>query len=324
MPGLPITFASGLYDRMLPLYSGQVAAQGIDLNFVINDRPRQIFHDMINEARFDVSEMSAAEFVTRVAAGNCPLVAIPVFPSRVFRHASIVVNRKAGIKTPKDLEGKRVGTPVYISTAAVYVRAFLGHDYGVDTSRIHWIQGDMEKPGTGTNPSAEALLEPADIEDNDTGRPLRELLEDNLIDATLGSVVPTSLARHPDLRRLLADFPGVEKDYFRRTGIFPIMHVIVIRRELYEQHRFIARSLFEAFCESRDRARERMRHEGSLRYMLPLMWAEIEEIDEIFGTEPWPYGVEPNRVTLEAFVSYLVEQSMIAAPMAVDDLFAPV
>ena len=154
MPDLPITFACGLYDRMLPLYSGQVSAKGIDLSFVINDRPRQIFHDMTNEARFDASEMSAAEYVTRVAAGNCPLVAIPVFPSRVFRHASVVINRNAGIETPKDLEGKRVGTPVYTSTAAVYVRGFLVHEYGVDTSRIRWVQGDMEKPGINTNPSA--------------------------------------------------------------------------------------------------------------------------------------------------------------------------
>lgn len=324
MTGLPLSFSSGLYDRVLALYTGEVTAEGIDLTFVINDRPRQIFHAMTNEARFDASEMSCTEFFTRAAAGDCPLVAIPVFPSRVFRHSSVVVNRKAGIKTPKDLEGKRVGTPVYTSTAAVYVRGFLAEDYGVDLSAIHWVQGEMERPGSNTNPSAQPLLAPVDIETNETEKPLRQLLEEHAIDATMGSVVPTSLHRHPDLMRLFPDFPAVEKDYYERTGIFPAMHVIVLRRELYEAHPFIAESLYAAFTEARDRALALMHHEGTLRYMLPWMWKEVEEIREVFGDDPWPYGIAPNRPTLEAFVRFLVDQAMIAAPLPVEDFFVPV
>jgi 4,5-dihydroxyphthalate decarboxylase len=324
MSGLPLTFASGLYDRVLPLYTGEVRAEGIDLDFVINDRPRQIFHAMTNEARFDLSEMSCAEYVTRAAAGNCPLVAIPVFPSRVFRHSSVIVNRKAGIESPKDLEGKRVGTPMYTSTAAVYVRGFLAEDRGVDLERIHWVQGEMERPGTNPNPSAEALLKPVAIEINETGKPLRQLLEEHAIDATMGSVVPSTLGRHPDLVRLFPDFPAVEKDYYRRTGIFPAMHVVVLRREVYEANPFIASSLFEAFTEARDIALARMQHEGTLRYMLPWMWKEVEEIRDVFGDDPWPYGIAPNRRTLEAFIGFLVDQAMIAAPMALEDLFVPV
>ncbi len=324
MANVRIKFACGLYDRMVPLYSGEVTPQGIDFDFTINDRPRQIFHDMTNQRRFDASEMSCSEFVTRLAAGDCPLVAIPVFTSRVFRHSSIVVNRKAGITTPKDLEGQRVGAGIYSSTAAVYVRGLLQHEYGVDLTKIHWIQGNMELLGVDANPSAAPFLKPPPVHDNDTGFSLRALLEAGDIGATLGSNVPKSLGRHPDLVRLFPNFREVEADYYRRTGIFPIMHLIVIRREIYERHPFIAESLFEAFCTSRDRAAERMRHQGSLRYMLPWMWAEIEEIDDIFGDEPWPYGVEPNRATLEVFMSYLAEQAMIKAPMAVEDLFVPV
>jgi 4,5-dihydroxyphthalate decarboxylase len=324
MPDLPLTFASGLYDRVLPLYTGEVSPAGVDLSFIINDRPREIFHAMTNEARFDASEMSCAEYVTRAAAGDCPLVAIPVFPSRVFRHSSVVVNRKAGIGNPKDLEGGRVGTPIYTSTAAVYVRGFLAHDYGVDLTRIHWVQGEMERPGTNPNPSALALLEPVDIEINQSGKPLRQLLEDGAIDATMGSVVPSSLGRHPDIARLFPDFPEVERDYYRRTGIFPAMHVVVIRRAVYEAHPFVAKSLFDAFTAARDLALARMRHEGTLRYMLPWMWKEVEVIREVFGDDPWPYGIAPNRTTLQAFIGYLTEQAMIAAPPKLEALFVPI
>lgn len=324
MADVKIKFACGLYDRMLPLFTGEVTPKGIDFDFTVNDRPRQIFHDMTNQRRFDASEMSCSEFFTRMAAGDCPLVAIPVFSSRVFRHSSIVVNRKAGIETPKDLEGKRVGCGIYSSTAAVYVRGLLQHEYGVDLGKIHWIQGNMEQGGVDTNPTTVPPRQAHPVHHNDSGKSLRQLLEAGEIDATLGSNVPKSLGRHPDLVRLFPNFREVEAEYYRRTGIFPIMHLIVIRRDVYDRHPAIAASLYEAFCQSRDRAAERMRHQGSLRYMLPWMWAEIEEIDHIFGSDPWPYGVEPNRAALEVFMGYLADQAMIEAPMAVEDLFVPI
>lgn len=324
MSGLPLTFACGLYDRVLPLYAGEVVPDGIDLKFLAIESPRQIFDQMTGESKFDMCELSCSEFVSWSSAGNCPLVAIPAFVSRVFRHGNIVVNRKAGIRTPKDLEGKRVGTPVYTSTAAVYTRGLLRHEYGVDVDAIHWVQGDFVKTGQHGNPHELPLLKPVTIEVNNSDKSLSALLEENDIQATLGSSTPPCLGRHPDVELMFPNFREVEIDYFRRTGIFPIMHLIAIKKSIYEAHPFVAQSMYRALCEAKDRTWKRMRHRGSLRYMLPWMWAEMEEIERVFGDDPWPYGVEPNRKTLDAFIGYLAEQAMIAKPIAADSLFVPV
>jgi len=324
VPGLKLTFACGLYDRMLSLYTREVRPEGIDLDFIAIDSPREIFDRMAGGLEFDASEMSSSEFISRKAAGSCPFVALPVFPSRTFRHGFIAVNRRSGITTPKDLEGKRIGVPLYTMTAAIWIRGHLQHDYGVDLSTIRWVQGAINKAGAHGKPSVLAALRKVPLEINDAGKSLDELLEAGEIDAIVGTGLPASIRRNPDIQRLFPDFPEVEKEYYRRTRIFPIMHLVVIRRDFHEAHPFAAATLYKAFCEAKNRALEKMRFTGALRYMLPWMTAELEEVRQIFGDDHWPYGVEANRPTLQALVQYMAEQAIIAAPVAVDDLFVAV
>jgi 4,5-dihydroxyphthalate decarboxylase len=272
---------------------------------------------------FDACEMSSSEVFSRYAAGRREMVAVPVFPSRVFRHGFITVNRKA-VKTPKDLEGKRIGVPLYTQTAALFIRGLLSDEHGVDLSGVHWVQGATNSADSHGNSAAPPLLKPVSIEQNRSGRSLSELLERNDIQAIIGSGLPDALRTNPDVQRLFPDFHAAELDYYRRTRIFPIMHLVAIRRDVYEKHPFIATSLYKAMNEAKDIALEKMRHVGALRYMLPGMTAELDEIDDVFGGDPWPYGIEPNRPTLEALVRYMAEQSLIKAPIPVDDLFVPI
>jgi 4,5-dihydroxyphthalate decarboxylase len=323
MPEVSITFACGLYDRMLALYTGEVKPEGIDLNFLAIDDPRQIFDRMGRNLEFDACEMSSSEVFSRYAAGRREMVALPVFPSRVFRHGFITVNRKA-VKTPKDLEGKRIGVPLYTQTAALFIRGLLRDEHDVDLSGVHWVQGATNSADSHGNSAAPPLLKPVSIEQNRSGRSLSELLERGDIQAIIGSGLPDALRTNPDVQRLFPDFHAAELDYYRRTRIFPIMHLVAIRRDVYEKHPFIATSLYKAMNEAKDIALEKMRHVGALRYMLPGMTAELDEIDDVFGGDPWPYGIEPNRPTLEALVRYMAEQSLIKAPVPVDDLFVPI
>ena len=306
MAGLRLSFACGLYDRMLPLYTGEVQPEGIDLDYVAIDSPRDIFDRMAGGLEFDVAEMSSSEFISRKSAGKCPFVAIPVFPSRVFRHGFIAINRGSGIRTPRDLEGKRIGVPLYTMTAAIWIRGHLQHEYGVDLSTIHWVQGSINSPGAHGNPSVLPPVKSVPIEINDGGKSLSQLLDDGAIDATIGTSLPLAIRHNPEIRRLFPDFREIEKKFYARTGIFPIMHLVAIRRDVYEKHPIIATSLYKAFCESKDRALAKMRYTGALRYMLPWMTADLDEIDEVFGGDPWPYGVAANTPTLEALVTYMV------------------
>jgi len=322
MAALPITFACGLYDRMLALQTGENKPDGIDLNYLAIDNPREIFDRMSNRLEFDACEMSSSEFVSRYAAKKLPFVALPVFASRVFRHGFIVVNRNF-VKSAKDLAGKRIGVPLYTQTAAIFIRGLMQHDLGIDLSGIEWVQGAINEPGGYGNPSVMPLLTPTNIKPNQSGKSLSDLLESGDIHAIIGSNLPRALKRNPDVVRLFPDYRAREKDYYRRTRIFPIMHLIVIRNDVYERHPFVATSLYNAFCAAKDHAREKMRYSGTLRYMLPWLPDDVEEIDELFGGDCWPYGVEPNRPTLEALVTYMAEQGLIAAPIPIEKLFVP-
>ena len=324
MSRLPLTYASCRYDRIEPLRAGEVAVEGIDLNVIVFPSGRQIFDRMVGGEEFDASELSASEFISLVGNGKSRFVAIPVFPSRVFRHGYIFVNKRAGIRTPKDLEGRRVGLPLYTQTASIWLRGHLMHQFGVDIGKIHWVQGAVETGGTHGRPHAPPLLKPVPIEQNASGRPLGELLAAGEIDAYLGSRKPPSFGTHPDVARLLPNHHALERELFEREKIFPIMHLVAIRRALYERHPWIANSLYAAFVESKRIARARLRYAGSLAAMLPWLQDEIEEIDEVFpGGDPFPYGVEPNRPTLEALVRYMVEQHFIPKALAIEELFVP-
>ena len=200
-----MTFACGLYDRMLALYTGEVKAEGIDLDFIAIDDPRQIFDRMGKNLEFHACEMSSSEVISRYAAGRREMVALPVFPSRVFRHGFITVNRKA-VRTPKDLAGKRIGTPLYTQTAALFIRGLLQDEYGVDLSGVHWVQGATNSAESHGHPSAPPLLKPVSIEQNASGRSLSELLEAGEIQAIIGSGLPLALRTSPDVQRLFPDF----------------------------------------------------------------------------------------------------------------------
>lgn len=324
MSGVPLTFACSLYDRMLPLYTGEVRPEGIDLDFRAIDSPRDIFDRMASKLEFDAAEMSSSEFISRKSAGQSPFVAIPVFPSRAFRHGFIAVNRKSGISSPKDLEGKRIGVPLYTMTAAIWIRGHLQHEFGVDLSTIRWVQGSTNSPGPHGEPTVLPLVRSVPIEINDSGKSMSQLIDEGAVDAIIGTSLPVAMRHNPQIQRLFPDFREVEKAFYARTRIFPIMHVLAIRREVYEKHPFVASSLYKAFCESKKRALAKMRYLGALRYMLPWLPDDLDEIDQVFGDDPWPYGIEANRPTLEALVTYMAEQSIISAPVPVDELFVPI
>jgi 4,5-dihydroxyphthalate decarboxylase len=323
MTRLNLTFACGHYDRMEALRTGDVAVEGIDLNYLHIEAGREIFDRMVGGLEFDASELSCSEFISLMGRGNCPLVALPVFPSRVFRHSFIYINKRSGIRMAKDLEHKRVGVPLYTQTAALWVRGHLAHEYGVDLGTIRWVQGAVEKSGSHGKPHAPPLLKPVAIEQNETPHSLADLLAQGRIDALIGSRKPDTLGRDPDVVRLFPDYQAVEREFYRRTKIFPIMHLVAIRRELFERHPWIANSLYKAFVASKDYALDRMRFSGATCYMLPWQATHLEESEELFGADPWPYGIEPNRPTLETLVQYMSEQNLIAAPMPIEDLFVP-
>lgn len=325
MSRLPLTFACGPYDRMEALQYGIIDVEGIDLNFLEIQAPREIFDRMVGGLEFDLSEMSITEFATMTARGDCPFVGLPVFPSKAFRHGFVCVNREAGIEGPADLAGKRIGTPLYTQTAAVFIRGDLENVYGVDLSGVEWVQGAMEKPGThGSPPAPPEFSRPITLRQNTSDRSLSDLLADGEIDAVLGSRLPDSVRTHPDrVAYLWPDFRAEERRYYAETGIHPIMHLVVIRRDLHEQHRWIAESLYKAFCAARKWALERMYFSGAQRYMLPWLTDDLREIDELFGGDPWPYGIEKNRRTLEALVRYLHQQGFIPEEMPVENLFVP-
>jgi len=324
MPNTRLTFACGLYDRMQPLYTGEVKPEGIDLDFRVIEWSREIFDRMGGAREFDAAEFSSSELISSMAAGGCPFVAIPVFPSRTFRHGFICVHRRSGIRAPKDLEGRRIGTPLYTQTAAIWLRGHLEHDYGVDLSAVTWVQGALSLAGRHGDPSVLPPVRTARIEVNASGKSLSQLLEEGVIDATLGSNIPEALGRNPEVQRLFPNFHEIEREYFKRTRIFPIMHLVAIRRESYQANPGIAASLFRAFEESKNRALARMKHLGALRYMLPWLPEYLDEIDQVFGGDPWPYGIEVNRPTLEALVAYMAEQGIIANPLPLEQIFVPV
>ena len=323
MAKLQLSFACGLYDRMQALYTGEVRPDGIELNFIAIDQPRPIFDRMSGGEEFDVAEYSSSEFVQRFANKQCPFVALAVFPSRAFRHGFIAIHRKAGITKPKDLEGKRVGVPLLTMTAVIYINGLLAHEYGVDLGKIHWVQGAMNTAGAHGSPTVLPLLKPVSIEQNPSNKSMSDLIEERAVDATLGTSLPEAVRTNPDVVRLFPNYVDLEKEYYRRTRIYPIMHLVAIRKQVYERYPFVATSLYKAFCESKKIALEKMLNLRALRYMTPFLMRDIDEIYEVFDGDPWRYGVEANRPTLEAFLTYLQDQSLIAAPVPVDDLFVP-
>jgi len=320
MSRLPLTFASAPYDRTLPLYDGRVTVEGIDLNVLLL-RYEDTFWRMLRHQEFDVSEMSLSSYLISKEKGP-DFVALPVFLSRVFRHSSIYINRNAGIGQASDLKGKRVGVPEYQITAALWIRGILQHEYGVPPADMTWLSGGLDEPGRIEKLD---LNLPADVsltlipED----RTLNAMLVDGELDAIVTARAPSSFNEgHPNVARLFEDYKTEEINYYKKTGIYPPMHCVAIRREVYEKNRWIAQSLYKAFLAAKEYSSIAYMFDGHLRYALPFLHAAVEEHHRIFGDEdPWKYGVEQNRHTLETLVSYSHEQGLIPRAYDLSELF---
>lgn len=324
MSRLPLTFACGPYDRMEALSLGVVQPEGIDLRYIAIQSPPEIFARMVKTASFDAAEMSLAHYLVMRARNAFPFVAIPVFPSRLFRHGYIFVSRKSGIGTPKDLEGRRVGVQEYRQTAGVWIRGILKDEYGVDLDSIRWVEGGVNAP---RKPDEDMDLRPTRrlaIELIPADRTLNDMLEAGEIDAYFGARRPDALDRGKNVSRLFPDYRERERAYYRKTRIHPIMHTVVIREDLFRAQPWIAESLYKACAESKVWALRQMRFSGAQRTMLPWLFDEIAEMDTLFGADPWPYGLEPNHDTLEAFTRYLVDQHFLDSAPPVESMFAPI
>ena len=324
MTKLPITFACGPYDRMEALNLGIIQPEGIDLRYIAIQSSPEIFARMIKTRSFDVAEMSLAHYFIMRTHGEFPYMAIPVFPSRVFRHGYIFINKHAGISTAKDLEGKRIGVQEYRQTAGVWVRGTLQHEFGVDLDSVKWIEGGVNEPRAPDDdmdlrPTSDLSLEiiPGD-------RTLNDMLEAGEIDAYYGARRPNALDSGQNVVRLFPDYRELEKDYYRKTGFHPIMHTVVIREELFREHPWMAESLYKACEASKAWAMQQMKYSGAQRLMLPWLFNEIAEMEELMGKNAWAYGLEANRPILEAFMQYLVDQHFLEGPAPIDDLFAPI
>jgi len=325
LSNISLTVACGPYDRMEALAKGILQPEGIDVTYLGILSPPEIFSRMIKTNAFDICEMSLSMYFTLRSKGEFPFIALPVFPARVFRHAYIFVNRNAGISQPKDLEGKCVGVQQYRQSAATWIRGILQHEYQVDLSTISWIEGGVNTPRP---PDKDMDLLPdskIDLQSAPPGKSINDLLKSGEVAGYIGARRPDALDTHSNIQRLFPNYREVELDYFRKTGIFPIMHTLVIREELYRKMPWIAESMYKAFEASKAWGLKHMRFSGTMVYMLPWLNEEVEEIDETFGGDPYPYGLEANQKTLETLVQYLVEQHFISEPRPrLEDLFTPI
>lgn len=317
-----LTYAGNFYDRTAALATGAVQPAGIRLNYLRLTSP-EIFWRMLRFGDFDASELSCANYFTLRSRGDSRFMAIPVFPSRTFRHSAVYVNTAAGIRQPADLRGKRVGCPEYGMTMAIWVRAFFQHDYGVLASDFTWVSGGVEEPGrrdrVSTQPPAGVRLESAPPD-----RSLSHMLEDGELDALFSPSAPSVFRKgSPKIARLFPDFPRVEAEYFHRTGLFPIMHTVVLRRDVYDRYPWAALSLYNAFVEAKELALESLHDTDVLAVSLAWMAAYAEQEVALAGPTLWADGFAANRPVLEALKSYLAEQGLLANDFQLEEVFAP-
>lgn len=316
--------AVGDYDRVRPLWDGGVTAEGMDLN-VITMPVEEIFFRMARYQEFDVCEMSLSSYLISKSRGNPRFVAIPVFLSRKFRHADIYINTGSGIKKPEDLKGGRIGMPEYQMTAPVWMRGILQEYYGVDPKEVHWFSGGTERPGREERLKLN-LPKPFKLTKIPDDTTLFEMLKKGDLDAVFTARVPSPFLRGEKwIGRLFPNYKEVEKEYYRRTGIFPIMHTVVFREDVYEKYRWAAQSLYKAFCSAKDLALERTLSSAALPVTLPWLNEAYDETFALMGKDFWPYGLEPNRKVLETLMGYMHQQGLLPEDFhpKVEELFAP-
>jgi 4,5-dihydroxyphthalate decarboxylase len=322
MGKLRLSMACSNYDRTRALFDGRVSVDGIELTYL--DLPiEEIFFRMLRHREFDVAEMSLSSYVLSLFSENPRLIAIPVFPSRFFRHSCIFIQRDSGIREPKDLIGKRVGVPEYQMTAGVWIRGILSDHYRVPVPSVTYLRGGEEEPG---RPEKIPLNLPPEIrlEHIPPTKSLAAMLESGEIDALYSARMPsTFVSGSGKVRRLFENYQTVEQEYYSRTQIFPIMHTIVIRRDVYEKSPWVAQSFCKAFGKAQWIAYDELYEAGALACMLPWLVRHVEETRALMGTDFWPYGLERNAHTLETFLRYSFEQGLAKHALKPAELFAP-
>ncbi len=319
MAKIQISIASGDYEHFRDFRLGTVQAEGVDPVWQVHD-VHEVFTRFIEGREWHVSEMSFAKFTAQYSEPDPDIIALPVFASRVFRLSSIYVNPAKGIKTPADLKGKRIGLPEWAQTAAVYTRGWLQDDAGVPLSSIDWVQAGTEDKD---RPEKVALKLPEGV--NVTvvrDKTLSEMIVSGELDAIMTASIPVPyLNKNPNIQRLFPNARQEEEAYFKRTGIWPIMHVMAMRRDIVEQYPWLARNLYLAFDESKKRAMKRLFASGVSIYPLPWIRDTADYLKELFGGDFFPYGVDANRKTLEAFLKWSFEQGIAKRLMQPEDIF---
>ncbi len=317
-----MTLACWNYDRTRALADGRVQADGIDLNY-LNLPVEETFFRMLRHREFDAAEMSLSSYVVSLFTPERPFIAIPVFPSRVFRHSSIYVNAGSGITEPRDLVGRNVGTPEYQMTAPVWIRGILADDYDVPVNSVTYYTGGQEEPGR-TEKMRLDLPSGIRVRPIGPGQTLSAMLAAGEIDALHTARTPSTFqGGNGRVKRLFEDFPRVEREYFRRTGIFPIMHTVVIRRDVFDRQPWVAQSLFKAFRMAQRTTYHDLSETAALHAMLPWLTASLEETRREMGDDFWPYGLQRNRATLATFLRYSYEQGLSKELLQPEQLFAP-
>ena len=322
MARLRLTLACWDYDRTRALADGTVAVEGVDLVYLTLP-VEETFFRMLRNREFDCAELSLSSYVMSLERKEPPFIAIPVFPSRMFRHSGIYVSTASGITQPGQLVGKRVGNPEYQLTAHVWIRGILAEEYGVPVDSVEYLTGGLEEPGRIEKQKIDlpAGIRIRSIEPKQT---LAQLLADGKIDAIYAPRTPSTLRTRPDaVRRLFEDYAATEREYYRRTRVFPIMHTVAIRREVYERNPWCAQALYKAFVAAQRKTYGDLEEVAALKTMLPWLPAHVAETKRELGEDWWPYGLAPNRHVLETFLRYHHEQGLSKRRHAPEELFAP-
>ncbi len=322
MKKLDLTLACWDYDRTRALADGRVAVDGINLNYV-SLPVEETFFRMLRFREFDAAELSLSSYTVSLHRDDPAFIAIPVFPSRFFRHSCIFVSANSGIEQPKDLIGKRIGVPEYQMTAPVWIRGILQDEYGVDPAAVSYHSGGEEETGRDEKIKLN-LPERFKLTAIGPEQTLARMLADGEIDALHTARAPSTFYSQPDkVKRLFADYMEIEQAYFRKTNIFPIMHVVVLRRDVYQAHPWVAQSLYKAFLAAKRITYEDMRITAALKTSIPWQTAAIEQTVALMGEDWWPYGFDANKHVLETFLRYHHEQGLSQRRLEPKELFAP-
>jgi 4,5-dihydroxyphthalate decarboxylase len=322
MSRLPITVATWDYDRVRALVDGRVRIEGCDVNYLTMP-VEECFERAYFHGEFDVAEIGFSPFLIALSRGITPYVAVPAFLSRMFRHSAIYIRSDRGIDGPADLRGKTVGVPEYQMSAVMWVRGFLQDEFGIAASDIEWVQGGLQSAGRRDKFPLN-LPEGFPLTAAPAGTTLSDMLAGGRLDAVISARRPPCfVSGHPQVRRLFSDYRTAEKDYYRRTGIFPIMHAVGIRRELHDRHPWLAASVYKAFVHAKRLADAEFAETTALKIGLPWVNAEYDATREVMGENFWSYGIEGNRAALEAMARYSFAQGLAVRLLSIEEMFAP-